>query len=37
MPGHGKKPGKAKGTLYVSSLEIKVGHLSGGTLTFTAV
>ena len=37
MPGQVKNPGKAKGTLYVLSLEIEGGHLVGGTVTVTAV
>ena len=31
------KTRKAKGTLYVSSLEIEGGHLAGGTVTVTTV
>ena len=37
MPGQGKKTGKAKETLYVSSLEIKGGHLAGGIGTVAVV
>ena len=37
IPGQGKKPGKAKGTRYVSSLETKGGHIAGGTRTVTAM
>ena len=37
MPGQCKKNGKAKGKLYVSSLEIEGGHLAGGTGTVTTV
>ena len=32
-----KIPGKAKGTLYVSSLEIEGGHIAGETGTVTVV
>ena len=37
MPGQGKYPGKAKGTIYVLSLEIESGHLAGGNEIVTAV
>ena len=37
FPAKEKPLGKAKGTLYVSSLEIEGGHLSGGSGTVTAV
>ena len=37
MPGQGKNPRKAKGTLHVSSLEIEGGHLARGTGTVTVV
>ena len=37
MPGQGKNPGKAKGKFYIQSLEIKGGHLTGGTITITTV
>ena len=37
MPSQGKKSGNAKGTLYVLSLEIEVGHLAGGTVTVITV
>ena len=37
MTNQGKTPGKAKGKFYVVSLEIKGGHIAGGTGTVTAV
>ena len=37
FPAKAKKTVKAKGTLYVSSLEIKGGHIAGGTGTVTTV
>ena len=37
MPFQGKKPGKAKGKIYVLSSEIEGGHLIGGTGTVTPV
>ena len=37
MLGQGKKPGKAKRTFYVLSLEIECVHLAGGIRTVTVV
>ena len=36
MTRQGKNPGKAKGGFYVLSLEVKGGHITGGTGTVSA-